>query len=240
MSWPEHAASLAAHILDVLPQTQCQRCGYDDCAGYARAVASGTAQINQCPPGGAEGIRRLAALTGQPVIPLDPQYGAEGPRGVAWIDETWCIGCTLCIKACPVDCIIGTNKAMHTVIESDCTGCELCVEACPVDCIHMENVSGEQTGWDAWTQAQADAARQAHGQQRRRQSAARLHKKKSRGQRRVPSPRVNAHATDTATPESRLGATQSSPKPEHKHSLERKRAAVAAALARARARRGAT
>ena len=113
--------SRAARILAALPQTQCQRCGYPDCAAYAQAIADGQAAINQCPPGGAEGVQRLAALTGQPALPLNPEHGAEGPRHVAWIDEAWCIGCTLCIKACPVDCIVGGNKRMHTVIDDWCT-----------------------------------------------------------------------------------------------------------------------
>ena len=149
---------LAARILDALPQTQCRRCGWPDCAAYAQAIAAGDAPINQCPPGGAQGVARLAAVTGQDAQPLDPARGTEGPRGVAVIDEHWCIGCTLCIKACPVDCIVGANKRMHTVIEAECTGCELCVPACPVDCIRMEAV-GNQTGWAAWSQAQAGTAR---------------------------------------------------------------------------------
>lgn len=135
---PAKTDALAARLLAALPQTQCTRCGYPDCAAYAQAIAAGTAPINRCPPGGAEGVARLAALTGQPVLALDPEHGTEGPRGVAWIDEDWCIGCTLCIAACPVDCILGGNKRMHTVIEAECTGCELCVPACPVDCIVME------------------------------------------------------------------------------------------------------
>jgi electron transport complex protein RnfB len=146
-------------ILDALPQRQCQNCGQPDCAAYAQAVAARQAAINRCPPGGAQGVARLAAITGQAIQPLDPVCGAEGPRGVAVIDETWCIGCTLCIKACPVDCILGANKRMHTVIEAECTGCELCVPVCPVDCIQMETVTGDKTGWAAWSQAQADAAR---------------------------------------------------------------------------------
>ena len=153
---------LAARILAVLPQTQCTRCGYPDCAAYAQAIALQQAPINQCPPGGAEGIERLAALTGQAATPLNPANGAETPRTVAVIDEAWCIGCTLCIKACPTDAIIGTNQLMHTVIEPYCTGCELCLPVCPVDCITLENVTGTATGWSAWPQALADQARQRY------------------------------------------------------------------------------
>ena len=153
---------LAARIHAALPQTQCTRCGYPDCAGYAEAVAAGEAEINQCPPGGAEGIARLAAITGRPVIPLNPVNGVEGPRTVAVIDENWCIGCTLCIKACPVDCIVGAPKQMHTVVDPQCTGCELCVPACPVDCIAMVEVTGPRTGWDAWSAEQAAEARERY------------------------------------------------------------------------------
>ena len=150
---------LAERIHSALPQTQCTRCGYPDCTAYAQAVAEGEAEINQCPPGGAEGIARLAAITGRPALPLNPANGVEGPRAVAVIDEAWCIGCTLCMPVCPTDAIVGSNKLMHTVIESDCTGCELCVAACPVDCISLENVTGDRTGWRAWSQPQADRAR---------------------------------------------------------------------------------
>jgi len=149
---------LAARLHAALPQTQCTRCGYPDCAGYAQAMACGEAQINQCPPGGAEGVARLAGITGRPALPLNPANGVEGPRAVAVIDEAWCIGCTLCIDACPTDAILGSNKFMHTVIEPYCTGCELCVPVCPVDCISLENVTGERTGWQAWSQAQAQEA----------------------------------------------------------------------------------
>ena len=152
-------AALASRLNDALPQTQCTRCGYPDCQGYARAIAGGKAPINQCPPGGAEGIVRLAALTHTRPIPLNPANGHEGPRAIALIDEAWCIGCTLCIKACPVDCIVGASKKMHTVVEPDCTGCELCVPACPVDCISMLPVTGEHTGWAAWSAEQAGRAR---------------------------------------------------------------------------------
>lgn len=149
-----------ADLLDAaLPQTQCTRCGYPDCRAYAEAMASGEANINRCPPGGAEGIARLAKISGKPVIPLDITHGLEGPRQLAVIDEAWCIGCTLCIKACPVDVIVGASKLMHTVIDAQCTGCELCVPACPVDCISMTPVTGESTGWQAWSPVQAEEAR---------------------------------------------------------------------------------
>ncbi|PWW46328.1 RnfABCDGE type electron transport complex subunit B [Melaminivora alkalimesophila] len=155
-------SGLAARIDAALPQTQCTRCGYPDCAHYAEAIARREAAINRCPPGGAEGVARLAALTGQPVLPLDAACGSEGPRAVAVIDEDWCIGCTLCIKACPTDAILGLNKRMHTVIADHCTGCELCVPACPVDCIHMHAASGEATGWNAWSAQQARAAQERY------------------------------------------------------------------------------
>ncbi|RYG08751.1 MAG: RnfABCDGE type electron transport complex subunit B, partial [Burkholderiales bacterium] len=115
---------LAERINDSLPQTQCTRCGYPDCAAYAQAISAGEADINQCPPGGEEGINRLAAITGRPARPLNPDNGSEGPRHLAVIDEAWCIGCTLCLDACPTDAILGSNKRMHTVIEPYCTGCE--------------------------------------------------------------------------------------------------------------------
>ena len=160
---------LAARIHDALPQTQCTRCGYPDCEGYAQAVASAEAEINQCPPGGAEGVERLARLTGRPVQPLDPAFGTEGPRRLAVIDEAWCIGCTLCLDACPTDAILGINKRMHTVIDAHCTGCELCIPVCPVDCISLEDATPGRTGWQAWSPAQAAHARARyalHGQHR--------------------------------------------------------------------------
>ncbi|AVO47972.1 ferredoxin [Melaminivora suipulveris] len=163
---------LAARIDAALPQTQCTRCGYPDCASYAQAVADGAAAINRCPPGGDEGIARLAALTGQALAALDPDCGAEAPRGVAVIDEDWCIGCTLCLQACPVDAIVGLNKRMHTVVAQHCTGCELCLPACPVDCIRMEAATGARTGWQAWTPQQAAQARMRHGAHQRRKAGA--------------------------------------------------------------------
>ena len=152
------AALLAEKIFTALPQTQCTRCGYPDCQAYAQAIAHDGTAINQCSPGGAEGIDRLSKITGQTVQPLNPENGIEGPRSVAFIDENWCIGCTLCVDACPTDAIVGSNKLMHTVIEPHCTGCELCLPVCPVDCIELETITPDRTGWAAWSQAEADHA----------------------------------------------------------------------------------
>ncbi len=158
-----HRLRLVDAIDAVLPQTQCMRCGYPDCRRYAEAVAEGDAAINQCPPGGDAGVQRLAHVTGRPVLPLNATHGAEAPRQRAVIDEGWCIGCTLCLDACPVDSIVGGPKRMHTVIDAWCTGCELCIPVCPVDCIALVNVSGERTGWDAWSATQAAEARVRYG-----------------------------------------------------------------------------
>jgi electron transport complex protein RnfB len=159
---PAHR-SLADRIEDVLPQTQCTKCGYPACRPYAEAIADGHANFNQCPPGGMEGIIRLASLLGRPVVPLNPVNGTERPRPVAIIDEALCIGCTLCIQACPVDAIVGAPRQIHTVLADLCTGCDLCVAPCPVDCIAMmDDVAPGKTGWDAWSQQQADAARKRH------------------------------------------------------------------------------
>ena len=171
---PPSASSIAALALRLdaaLPQTQCTRCGYPDCRAYAQAMAQGEAAINRCPPGGAEGIARLALIVGQAELPLDPECGAEGPLRRAVIDEAWCIGCTLCIKACPVDCIVGASKWMHTVIEDQCTGCELCIPACPVDCIALVAVDKQRTGWAAWGAAEADAARSRYSARNVRREA---------------------------------------------------------------------
>ena len=152
-------SGLAEALLDALPQTQCTRCGYADCRAYAEAMASDDAAINRCPPGGAEGVQRLAGISGRSALPLDPECGHEGPRLLAFIREAECIGCALCLKACPVDAIVGAAKLMHTVIEAACTGCELCVPACPVDCIELLEATGEHIGWDAWSMADALQAR---------------------------------------------------------------------------------
>jgi len=162
------SAALVAALLDALPQTQCTRCGYDDCRAYAEAIAERGEAINRCPPGGGEGIARLAALTGRPPLPLDPARGSETPRTRAVVDEAWCIGCALCLKACPVDAIVGAAKRMHVVVEEFCTGCELCLPACPVDCISLVDASGGRTGWSAWSASQADVARARHAAHQRR------------------------------------------------------------------------
>ncbi|MGO9804865.1 MAG: RnfABCDGE type electron transport complex subunit B [Steroidobacteraceae bacterium] len=129
---------ISAHQIEaLLPQTQCTRCGYPGCRPYAEAIASGAAQINQCPPGGAATIGALAALLGRPTLPLNPANGVAGPELVAQIDEDACIGCARCLPPCPVDAIVGAQRQMHTVVLALCTGCELCIAPCPVDCITM-------------------------------------------------------------------------------------------------------
>lgn len=129
--------SLVEQIDQLLPQTQCAQCGYPGCRPYARAIANGSADINQCPPGGDATVTALANLLNREIIPLNPEYGVQSAPLVALIREPECIGCTLCIKACPVDAIVGASKLMHTVIKDHCTGCELCIPPCPVDCIDL-------------------------------------------------------------------------------------------------------
>jgi len=127
-----------------LPQTQCGQCGYPGCKPYAEAIARGEVEINRCPPGGQETVEALADLLGVEPPALE---GEERPPAVAIIDEEKCIGCTLCIQACPVDAIVGAPKQMHTIIEEACTGCELCLEPCPVDCIHMVPIPETLSNW---------------------------------------------------------------------------------------------
>jgi electron transport complex protein RnfB len=159
---PADLRSLADRLDALLPQTQCTRCGYPDCRAYAEALACGAVEANRCPPGGAHGASRLAQALGRAALPIDPEHGAEGARHVVYVDETRCIGCTLCLQACPVDAIIGAAKRMHVVVESQCTGCELCLPACPVDCLILENATGAATGWDAWSPRRAAEARERY------------------------------------------------------------------------------
>lgn len=212
---------LARRIDAALPQTQCTRCGYPDCASYAQAISAGEAGINQCPPGGAEGIERLAAITGQTPLPLDRKFGIEGPLTVAVIDEAWCIGCTLCIEVCPTDAILGTHKRMHTVVEKHCTGCELCPPVCPVDCISLEVVSGERTGWQAWTPEQARQGRERYASR----------------QARVARTKQEHDARQEAKAREKLADLAGHSKITDPAELDKKRAVIEAALARARALR---
>jgi Na+-translocating ferredoxin:NAD+ oxidoreductase subunit B len=210
----------------LLPQTQCTKCGYQGCRPYAEALAQGDADINQCPPGGAAGIRKLAQLLSRSEKPLNPSNGSETPRAGALIDESRCIGCLLCIEACPVDAIVGAAKRMHTVLTESCTGCELCLPPCPVDCIDMVELGalaqrGNRHAAVLATQSVEDMAalarerfgfhqfRIARAQEERSQRLA----KKARNK--------------LAQPERLPGS----------HDPERKKAAVQAAIERARARR---
>lgn len=212
--------ALAQRIAAALPQTQCRRCGWPDCRAYAEAIADGVADINRCPPGGAEGVARLAALTGRRARALDPECGHEGPLRLALIDEAWCIGCTLCIAACPVDCIVGANKRMHTVIADQCTGCELCLPACPVDCIALVTPEPARVGWAAWSPVQAAAARRRYETSKVRRAQAR----------RDHDERLAAKA------QAKLADLPSQSKSSDPATLDARRAVIEAALARARSR----
>lgn len=159
---PSANESLVDQIDRLLPQTQCTQCDYPRCRDYAAAIAAGEADINQCPPGSTVTIRALAALTRRPEKPLNPENGIEEDKVIATIREAACIGCKLCIKACPVDCIIGAGKLMHTVISDECTGCKLCVPVCPTDCIDLISAplpSGEPSRWPGFSQAGVEKAR---------------------------------------------------------------------------------
>jgi len=218
---------LADRLEDILPQTQCTKCSYPDCRAYAQAMATGEALPNRCPPGGVEGIKRLSAVL-IPIFPqdafelhptIDPACGLERPRPVAFIDPKTCIGCTLCIQACPVDAIVGASKQMHVVLSDWCTGCDLCIPPCPVDCITMQDVTDQKTGWDAWSPELADTARARYAardirlDREQRDNDERLAKKAA----------AKLVAVNAENPDSEAALKEQ----------ERKRAIIAAAIARA-------
>ncbi len=153
------SSSLLKQLDEALPQTQCTKCGYPDCHAYATAMSLDEALHNRCPPGGEEGVASLSTILNRSKLPLDTERGLERPRPLAVINEMECIGCTLCIKACPVDAIVGAAKQLHMVINDRCTGCDLCVPPCPVDCITMIPVTDQKTGWEAWSSELADQAK---------------------------------------------------------------------------------
>ena len=223
----QQTKELANRLEDILPQTQCTKCSYPDCRAYAEAMATGEALPNRCPPGGVEGIQRLSAILA-PIFPqdafelhpqIDPECGIERPRPVAFIDPKTCIGCTLCIQACPVDAIVGASKQMHVVLTDWCTGCDLCIPSCPVDCITMIDVTDEKTGWDAWSPELAQLARTRYEardvrlDREQRDNDERLAKKAA----------AKLVAVNAENPDSEEAAKEQ----------ERKRAIIAAAIARA-------
>ncbi len=218
---------LVDRLEDILPQTQCTKCSYPDCRAYAQAMATGEALPNRCPPGGVEGIVRLSAIL-KPIFPqdafelhpkIDPECGIERPRPVAFIDPKACIGCTLCIQACPVDAIVGASKQMHVVLNDWCTGCDLCIPPCPVDCITMLDVTDKKTAWDAWSPELADTARARYAarnvrlDREQRDNDVRLAKKAA----------AKLVAVNAENPDSEAALKEQ----------ERKRAIIAAAIARA-------
>lgn len=215
-------AALSDAINAALPQTQCTRCGYADCRAYAEAIAHDDVPINRCPPGGAEGIVRLARISGRPVLPLSAEHGVEGPRKLAVVDEAWCIGCTLCLKACPVDAIVGGPKMMHTVINALCTGCELCIPACPVDCISLVDATPGRTGWQAWSQTAAAEALARYSS----------HRLRLEREQRDHDERLAAKAQAELEDSPDAAQTADAPTPHGK------RAFIEAAMARHRARKG--
>lgn len=204
----------------LLPQTQCTKCGYAGCRPYAEAIVRGQAGIDQCPPGGTHGIVKLATLLQRPVQPLNPRFGVEQPRAAALIREDLCIGCMLCIQACPVDAIVGAPKQMHTVLLAVCTGCELCVPPCPVDCIDIIPLHDlALRGADALTsESTTPVANHAQLWRQRYDSH----------QRRMTSERKRRNSQQTGKGKKPVV---------EEHDLARKRAVIQAALERARARR---
>jgi electron transport complex protein RnfB len=185
-------------------------------------MASGEASHNQCPPGGSEGIVRLAKILNKEVLPLNPENGEERPRPVAFIDPKACIGCTLCIQACPVDAIVGASKQMHVVLKDWCTGCDLCIPPCPVDCITMHPVTDNKTGWAAWSQDLADDSKKRYELRQ-----IRLIREEADNDQRLKRKAENKlKALDVESAHSDAEKTD----------IERKKAIIAAAIARAKAK----
>lgn len=209
---------LVERIDAILPQTQCGQCGYNGCRPYATALAQGEVNINRCPPGGEEGIHKLAGLLSKPYTPFEPDAPQPKPRALAVIDENTCIGCTLCIQACPVDAILGAAKQMHTIIANECTGCELCITPCPVDCISMQPLDEETRELPM-----ADYWRERH-----QFHLFRLERDKSeKAQRLAERSAARAAAHNTA------GATSNTPADQTSTTEQDKKAAIAAAMQRA-------
>ncbi|MEW6205969.1 MAG: RnfABCDGE type electron transport complex subunit B [Pseudomonadota bacterium] len=204
---------LVQQIDDLLPQTQCTQCGFEGCLPYAKALARREADLNRCPPGGETTIAALSALLNLPKKPVDPNCGTTIERHIASINPQHCIGCTLCIKACPVDAIVGSSKRRHAVLAELCTGCELCIPPCPVDCIDMVFMP-EFSDWD---QTQAHAAR----------ARMQLQETRLMRQKQEQAERLEAKAIH------KLDELDNTPSPD----AAAKKAVVQAALARARARR---
>lgn len=216
-------ATLADALDDLLPQTQCTKCGFEGCRPYAEAMAAGEADIDRCPPGGEAGVERLAARLERAPLPLDVSRGRTQPPAVALIDEALCIGCTLCIQACPVDAIVGAAKVMHTVLLDACTGCELCVPPCPVDCIAIAPVAElASRGFAVSARNAGDWRRQARTAKARFEFR-RRRLERERAEREARLARKAEHKLASLRPDDPDG--------------ERKRAVIEAALARARARR---
>jgi len=230
------SAPIAARIDALLPQTQCTRCGFPTCRAYADAIATGDADIDRCPPGGADGVAALALLLGVATKPLDPAYGVEAAPIVALIDEDVCIGCTKCIQACPVDAIVGAAKRMHTVIAAECTGCELCLPPCPVDCIALVPIAAAPLS-RASVLARAAMARERFEARNARLASATTRPVGVASAAMRPAAAVHGSIAAEAAPDSSIAAEAAPTKDLPTTAAPITRSAVLAAIARGKARR---